>query len=108
MHRSPGPRNRKFLFFPLIAVAFVAAASGIVMLLWNNVIVEVMPVKSVSFWQAAGIFLLSKLLFGNFKGGGSPGGFRGRAAGWKEKLMNMSDEDREKFRAAWKERCRKR
>lgn len=107
MSGSPGRRNRKFIFFPLIAIAFVAVATGIVMLLWNKVLVEVVPVKSVSFLQAAGIFLLSKILFGSFKGFGGQGRFGRNQGGWRDKVRNMTDDDREKFRAAWKERCRK-
>ncbi|MEO6930715.1 MAG: hypothetical protein ABI151_03745 [Chitinophagaceae bacterium] len=105
MYKTPGIQRRKFLFFPLIAFAFVAAASGVVMLLWNNVLADVITVKSLSYLQAAGIFLLSKLLFGNFKGRGGPGRFGGPMGGWRNKIRNMSDEDKEKFRADWKDRC---
>ena len=53
----------------------VTALSAAVMLLWNNILVSVVHVGAITFWQAAGILLLSKILFGGFKGrGGMHGG----------------------------------
>jgi hypothetical protein len=49
---------------------------------------------------------LSKILFGGFRPGGRCGGPGGM---WKmrmkEKFQNMTPEEREKVRAAWKSRC---
>ena len=77
----------------------------IVMALWNNILVPVVNVHTVSFWQALGILLLSKILFGGFHGRGR---WRGSAA-WKEKMKQrfetMTPEEREKFKAEWKNRC---
>jgi len=54
-----------------------------------------------------GILLLSKILFGGFGGRGFRGGPGGHA--WKqqmkEKWNTMSEEEREKFKAEWKNRC---
>jgi len=51
--------------------------------------------------------ILSKILFGGF---GRRGGWnRGRVNGWKnrfeEKMAAMTPEEREKFKAEWKNRC---
>eukprot|EP01031_Cornospumella_fuschlensis_P021719 gene21719-26617_t len=39
------------------------------MMLWNNLLPEILGVRSITFWQAMGIFILSKILFGFGKGG---------------------------------------
>jgi len=90
------------LFFGAIAVTVFGF---IVMGLWNSILVQVLSVKVISFWQALGILLLSKILFGGFHGRGS---WRGSPA-WKEKMKQrwdkMTPEEREKFKAEWKNRC---
>ena len=110
-------------FWPLKAVGILAivavvfsALSYVVMQLWNNVLAVVVHVGVVTFWQAAGILVLSKILFGGFKGGGFRGGMHGHSQ-WKsemrnkwqnvrEKWDNMSPEEREKFKQEWKNQCR--
>ena len=90
--------------FILIGIAFAALAIWVVMLLWNNILtVAVHGVNSISYWQAAGIFLLSKLLFGGFrKGCGGRGHWKNKM---KAKWEAMSEEEREKFKQEWKNRC---
>jgi hypothetical protein len=92
--------------------AFIVGLSFAVMALWNNILVPVLHVSIIGFWQALGIFGLAKILFGGFPGGGGWGG-RGRH-GWKqnmgamkEKWMNMTPEEREKFKHEWRGRCSK-
>ena len=92
-------KNRWVRKIPVvIAIASLAvfAFSGAVMLLWNNVLTAVLHVGMITFWQAAGILLLSKILFGGFKGrGGMRGGHcRKRVFG---KWENMSAEEKEMF-----------
>ena len=90
------------LFFGAIAVTVFGF---IVMGLWNSILVQVLSVKVISFWQALGILLLSKILFGGFHG---RGGWRGGPA-WKEKMKQrwdkMTPDERDKFKAEWKNRC---
>lgn len=91
---------RKAPFFFMIAIPAIFLLGLLVMFLWNNVLVDVTPVKPVTFWQALGIFLLAKILFGF-------GGGKGRR--WnndmREKWITMSPEEREKFKQTWKDRC---
>jgi Ca2+/H+ antiporter, TMEM165/GDT1 family len=90
--------------------AFIVGLSFAVMALWNNILVPVLHVSVIGFWQALGIFGLAKILFGGFPGGGGWGG-RGRhgwkqnMGGMKEKWMNMTPEEREKFKHEWRDRC---
>ena len=90
-----------FTFF--IAAAFLFTA--VVMGLWNAILPSVLGVKTISFVQALGILILSKILFGGFRGGWHG---RGRYE-WKRQLKDkweqMTPEEREKFNAEWKNRC---
>jgi len=93
----------------LVIITCVAAAvlvfGYVVMSLWNNILVDVVNVKTIGFGQALGILLLSKILFGGFHGKGR---WRGSPE-WKEKMKQrwdgMTPEEREKFKAEWKNRC---
>jgi len=98
---------KKILKGIVIGALAVSVFSYVVMLLWNNVLAAVTGVLPVNFWQAMGILVLSKILFGGFRGGG--GGFRGRGP-WnpemREKWQNMSEEDRKNFKQEWRNRCK--
>jgi hypothetical protein len=98
---------KKVLGVIAIAALAITVLSALVMLLWNNVLAVAVPVKLISFGQAAGILLLSKILFGGFRGGG---GWRGRGGHWssamREKWQAMTPEEREKFGQEWKGRCK--
>ena len=64
--------------------------------------------KIISFAQALGLLVLSKILFGGFRGGNGWGG--NQMHFWKnkmaERMQNMSPEDREKMKAKWRGHCR--
>lgn len=98
---------RKIAGVILIAAAAVFLFTFIVMSLWNSILVPVLGVRVINFGQALGILILSKILFGGFKGGG--GAWKGRHGTWnsqmKEKWQNMSPEEREKFKNKWRNRC---
>ena len=90
-------RNRmlRVLKFLPIAILFVALFGLIVMTLWNWLMPALFGLKVVTFWQAVGLVILSKILFGGFRGG--PGGRH-----WRHRMMErweqMTPEEREKFR----------
>lgn len=94
--------KRGVLFIPIV-IGGVLLFSLAVMLLWNAILPAVTGVKAITFLQAVGILILSKILFGFNKGWG------GRHYHWKkrmeEKMHNMTPEEREKFKAEWKNRC---
>jgi hypothetical protein len=94
----------RFFFIPFAIAGFLTLFSFIVMQLWNNVLTEVVNVHTVSFWQAMGILVLSKILFGGFGPGrrGGPPAFARRRM--EERLKHMSPEDREKFKAQMQNR----
>jgi len=91
------------LLFIIIAPLAILFFGGIVMWLWNNALVPVLHISTVTFWQALGILVLSKILFGSFSGGRS-----NRHSNWKERMSkkwnNMTPEEKEKFKAKWNDR----
>ncbi len=93
----------RFVFIPLAATGFLSLISFVVMQLWNNLLPGILHVSTVTFWQAMGIFILCKILFGFGKGG------RMGAAPWmrrrmQERFKNMSPEEKELFKAKMKDK----
>ena len=54
----------------MIVIAAVALFGLIVQHLWNWLIPAIVGWHAIDFWQAIGILLLSKILFGGFRGRG--------------------------------------
>jgi hypothetical protein len=76
------------------------------MLLWNCLLPDIMNVSTINFWQAMGIFVLCKILFGF---GGKGKGFGGGGAPWmrarmEERYKSMTPEQKEKFKQKMSER----
>ena len=86
----------RFILIPIGIVVFLTLISFIVMMLWNNLLPDIINVKPINFYQALGIFILCKILFGFGKGGG---GMK-----MKNKCTNYSQEQKEMFRSEMKER----
>jgi hypothetical protein len=94
-------KKRKFFYFiPLIVIGVVALLSAAVMLLWNGVVTDIFNVKRISYMQAVGLFILCKILFSSFRGGP----FRRGGPPWRDKLMNLSPEERDRFKQEWQKR----
>jgi hypothetical protein len=93
--------QKKFILIPFGAAALLALISYIVMLLWNNLLPEILHVNTITFWQALGIFILCKILFGFGKGGGGGGWSRRNMA---ERCRSMSPEERQQFKQTMKDK----
>ncbi len=86
----------KGLAFIVFAPLFVAALSLVVMLLWNALIPSLFAGPILGFWQAAGLLVLCRVLFGGFRPHGQHHGWRQRA--WRARWHRMSPEERDRFR----------
>ncbi len=105
-HWSHWSRKQKLVAFIPLAVAggtlFVALGGFAVKVLWNAVLPPLFGWPPVGFWQALGLLVLCRILFGGLShgGGGRSRGGRRLAAHW----ARMSPEERERFRQALRDR----
>jgi hypothetical protein len=93
----------KGLKFLLVAALILAVVSFVVMRLWNWLTPALFGWHLITFWQALGILVLSKILFGGFRG--RPGPHMHWRRGMMARWAQMTPEERDKFRASMKERC---
>ena len=98
-------RNWFFRGIKILAIVAVAVTvfSFVVMGLWNRLIPAIFGLHAITFWQALGLLILSKILFGGFHGRPGFGGH------WRQRMMErweqMTPEEREKFRAGMRGGC---
>jgi hypothetical protein len=84
-----------------IGIVAIGVLGLVTMGLWNALLPEIFALPAISFGQALGLLILSRLLFGRFGGGGR---------GWRKHrfargLDNLTPEEREVFRKAMERRC---
>ncbi len=93
-------RRKPYLIplFMILGFGAVALFGWIVMLLWNAALVPVTGAGIISFWQALGLLVLSRILVGGFGGG------KGRGSRMGARWSHMTPEEKERF----KEYCRSR
>jgi len=88
----------------LLLVTLAATVfSFVVMWLWNWLMPAVFGLHVVSFWQALGLLVLSRILFGGFRG--RPGFGKHWRQRMTERWEQMTPEEREKFRAGMRGGC---
>jgi hypothetical protein len=92
-------RWRWIFLAPLAILAmllFIAIGGEVVRQLWNWLLPPIFGWRQITFWQALGMLVLCRILFGGFGGHGlSRSNIRSR----------MTPEDRERFRQRMRERC---
>jgi len=104
-----------FAPFALVGLAlFIVLGGELVRLLWNWLLPPLFGFREITFWQALGLLVLTRILFGGFGGRGSSGsrhvqpafaaaferGFRRMDDNWDR----MTPEERERFRQRMRER----
>lgn len=96
----------RILKFPLFAVLFVVVLAGVGFLvvgLWNWLMPSLFGLKLITYWQAVGLLILSKILFGGFRRTGWRGrdrlhSMRGR---WRQRTPEEREQFRQNLRACW-------
>ena len=88
-----------------ILVVIAVLVSVPVWLLWNWLMPGIFGLPHIGFWQSLGLLVLSRILFGGFRG------WRGHhdPRGWwmLSRWEGMSPEERERFRNMINRRCSK-
>lgn len=99
---------RGLMFVPLFLL-FLALFGYLFMLLWNWLMPALFGLHGITFWQALGLLILSKILFSGFRGrSGRRGPWRGPwgwRRGMRERWEQMTPEEREKFRQGLRGLC---
>src|SRR6516225_4483515 len=105
-HEDLNMRKRWIWLAPLAILgmlALVALGGEIVLQLWNWLLPPLFGLRQITFWQALGILVLCRILFGRLGGPGSyRRGFRRRIS---ERWEQMTPEERERFRQGMRGRC---
>jgi hypothetical protein len=96
-------RIGKIVKMAVIGAMAVTVFGFLVMSLWNWLAPAVFGLRAITFWQALGILILSKILFGGFHGRPGHGGHWRRRMGGR--WQHMTPEEREKFRQGMMGRC---
>jgi hypothetical protein len=97
-------KRNKWIFFvgPLALAVFIWVGGEIVMQLWNWLLPMLFGWKQITFWQALGLLVLCRILFGNLGGHGSDRSKSPRPSA--ERWEKMTPEEREKFRQEMRSR----
>lgn len=102
-------RGKWFFIVPLAMLGMALLfflGSEIVKLLWNWLLPPLFAWRTLTFWQAFGMLLLCRLLFGGFyRSGGGHSNLRHRVADrMADHWGRMTPEERERFRQRIREK----
>ena len=91
---------RRGVGIALMGVLAVTLLGFVVMSLWNWLLPALFGMKVISYWQAMGLLVLSRILLGGFHRHHHPG-FQHRKHMF-ERWEKMTPEEREKFRQGFR------
>ena len=89
------PRWQRGVKIAAIGILAIGLFGFVTMEMWNWLVPAVFGGRTIDYWQALGILILSKILFGGFHGG--PGRGRHWRHRMRERLAQMTPEERETF-----------
>ena len=72
-------------------IAVLALLSFAVMLLWNSLVPELFRGPPLQYWQALGLLLLSRILFGGLRGRGAGPGEARQVGGQQQRVPLRED-----------------
>jgi hypothetical protein len=96
----------KFRFAGIcIMLAAIAVFGVVVMLLWNTLMTQIFALPVLNYWQAVGLLILARILFGGLGHGVGRRGVFGSGEDrlfhhgnkLREKCMNLSADERKEF-----------
>ncbi len=104
-------RRKKLFFIAPLAILgialFIIIGSGLVMYLWNWLLPPLFGWHTITWWQAFGLLVLCRILFGSHGWrGGTRSNVRERMRErMADRWQNMTPEQREKMRKRWAFAC---
>jgi hypothetical protein len=97
-------KHKGFRFWwPFAGLAAAALFSLVIMALWNWLLPDIAGLPEITFLQAVGLLVLSRILFGGIGGpgkmamGGTLHECRGRINPFREKWEKMNNEEQREF-----------
>jgi ABC-type multidrug transport system fused ATPase/permease subunit len=94
-------RIRYFVLGFVVVLVVIAGFSVAVMLLWNALVPDIFGLPALAYWQAVGILVLTRILFGGIGKNQLSHLEMGRgfhhSNSLREKWMNMTEEERKAF-----------
>jgi hypothetical protein len=87
-----------------VVISVLALLALAVMVLWNSLVPQLFRGPPLEYWQAVGLLLLSRILFGGLRGRGGWHGHRLRRMGC-ERWESMTPEERAQLREQFERRC---
>lgn len=100
------PRLKRVIFIAPLAILgmllFIFVGGELVMHLWNWLLPPLFGWRQITFWQALGVLVLCRILFGGhgWRGSGRSNYRRRMAERWER----MTPEERERLRQSWRGR----
>lgn len=98
-------KAKRFFFFIPMMLFGLSAISFVVMQLWNWLMPIIFKLPTITFIQAFGLFVLSKILFSSFNFANKRHGMTNYNSMSKEKMMSLSEEERQEMKRQWQQRC---
>ncbi|HEV2109826.1 MAG TPA: hypothetical protein VGT99_00620 [Gammaproteobacteria bacterium] len=101
-HHWKGKGPLRWIAMGIMFAVFAAGAAFlfgyVAMSLWNWLMPDIFGLRTISYWQAFGLLVLSWIFFGRFRGGH----WHRRGHRWRHRLaerwMQMTPEERERFK----------
>lgn len=98
----------KVFVFAVFIIGLFFLACYVLMRLWNWLLPDIFDITTITYWQAVGIMVLAKLIFG-FGGGSSSSKRKEKTRKWQEKKRERCNswkkdqEDWKQYDQFWKE-----
>jgi hypothetical protein len=91
--RSLGEKIILGIGFAILGLAFIALMGLVTMLLWNWLMPDIFGLKTLNYWQAWGVMILSWILFGGFRSNNSSSSSNRTERKRREELRRRMRED---------------
>lgn len=104
-NKSRAPR---FIMIAVIGLAAIFLFGFVIQWLWNTLMPQIFNLQPIGYWQAIGLFILSRIFFGGFFKGDRNKGRCGNSSGadnCRNKWKDMTEEERARFKNEWRKRC---
>jgi hypothetical protein len=92
------------ILFAAVMVLVLGLVAWLTQYLWNWLVPDLFSGPVITFWQAAGLLVLSKILLWPIGRGGRWGHRHGGPGPWSARWKSMSPEQRERLKARMREK----